>query len=76
MIVNKSYSDSIISFKKPKGSLIVYNAYGVHRAKPSKDKSLIRKSLFFQVDKELERQKQIDLAHYKKKKLVREKSDE
>lgn len=28
------------------------------------------------VDKELEQQKQIDLAHYKKKKLVREKSDE
>ena len=27
-------------------------------------------------DKELERQKQIDLAHYKKKKLVKEKSDE
>ena len=51
--VNKSYSDSIISFKKPKGSLIVYNAYGVHRAKPSKNKKFIRKSLFIQVDKEM-----------------------
>ena len=52
--VNKKFANDIVSFKKPKGSIVIYNTHGVHRAKPSTNKNLIRKSLFFQVDKEIE----------------------
>jgi len=52
--VEKNYKNDIVGFKKPRGSIVIYNTYGVHRAKPSKNKNFIRKSLFFQVDKELE----------------------
>lgn len=50
--LNKEYGKkSIISFKGKKGSLIIYNTAGIHRAKPAiNKKSHIRKSLFFQVD--------------------------
>ena len=51
--VNKNFASDIIGFKKKKGSIIIYNSHGVHRAKPSEDKKLIRKSLFMQVDKEI-----------------------
>ena len=51
--INKKFANDIVSFKKPKGSIVIYNTHGVHRAKPSKNKKLIRKSLFFQVDKEI-----------------------
>ena len=37
----------------PSGSLIIYNTYGVHRAKPVFNKSFVRKSVFFQVDSEI-----------------------
>ena len=52
--VEKNYKNEIVGFKKQKGTIVIYNTHGVHRAKPSKDKKLVRKSLFFQVDKELE----------------------
>lgn len=51
--IESKYKDKIISFKKPKGSIVIYNTYGIHRAKPVKDKSYLRKSLFFQVDNEI-----------------------
>jgi len=51
--INKNYKNEIESFKKPRGSLVIYNTHGVHRAKPSANKKFVRKSLFFQVDKEL-----------------------
>jgi len=51
--INKNFASDIVSFKKPKGSIVIYNAHGVHRAKPSEDKKLIRKSLFMQVDEEI-----------------------
>lgn len=41
---------SAVSFKMPKGSIIVYNTHGIHRAKPVFDSNFVRKSLFFQVD--------------------------
>lgn len=44
------YSEDIQSFKMPKGSIIIYNTHGIHRAKPSSSSDFIRKSLFFQVD--------------------------
>ncbi len=43
-------SEDIKSFKMPKGSVIIYNTHGIHRAKPSDSSNFIRKSLFFQVD--------------------------
>ena len=42
--------DDVKSFKMPKGSIIVYNTHGIHRAKPSNSSNFVRKSLFFQVD--------------------------
>lgn len=42
--------EDIKSFKMPKGSIIVYNTHGIHRAKPSDSSHFVRKSLFFQVD--------------------------
>ena len=49
--INKKYIHQIISFKGKKGSLIIYNARGIHRAKQIKRNStFVRKSLFFQVD--------------------------
>src|SRR5207253_11372341 len=42
------------SFKMPSGSLVIYNTYGIHRAKPVKSGSFVRKSVFFQVDSEIE----------------------
>jgi len=51
--IKEKYEDRIISFKKSAGSLIIYNTYGIHRAKPFKDRDFVRKSLFFQVDSEM-----------------------
>lgn len=45
-----NFQDKIISFKMKKGSIIIYNTHGIHRAKPANDSNFIRKSLFFQVD--------------------------
>ena len=42
--------DLVQSFKMPKGSIIIYNTHGIHRAKPSNSSDFVRKSLFFQVD--------------------------
>ena len=52
--VEKNYKDKIKSFKLSKGSLIIYNTYGIHRAKPSLNKNFIRKSVFFQIDGKIE----------------------
>ena len=49
-----NYSEKIHSFKGKRGSLIIYNTYGVHRAKPSINSSFIRKSVFFQVDGDIQ----------------------
>lgn len=43
-------SNDIQSFRMPKGSVIIYNTHGIHRAKPSNSSNFVRKSLFFQVD--------------------------
>lgn len=52
--INKNYKKDIVDFIMPKGSLIIYNTYGIHRAKPVKDKNFIRKSVFFQVDSQIQ----------------------
>lgn len=51
--ISRNYADKIVSFKYPRGSLIIYNTYGIHRAKPVLDRRFIRKSVFFQVDSEI-----------------------
>ena len=52
--IEQKYSKDIVGFKKSKGSIVIYNSSGIHRARPTKDKNLVRKSLFFQVDTETE----------------------
>ena len=51
--IEKKFSKDIVGFKKPKGSILIYNTFGIHRAKPTKNKKFVRKSLFFQVDREI-----------------------
>ena len=51
-IINK-YKDDILSFKGEKGDLIIYDTYGIHRAKQVTQSDFVRKSLFFQVDTDL-----------------------
>ena len=59
--INKNYKDKIKNFKLPKGSLIIYNTYGIHRAKPVFKKNFTRRSVFFQVDSETENSEPIIL---------------
>ena len=52
--INKNFGNDVVSFKGKKGTVLIYNSWGVHRAKPSSDKTLVRKSLFFQIEKDIE----------------------
>ena len=51
--ISKLYSaKNIISFKGKRGSIIIYNTAGIHRANPNmRNNKYPRKSLFFQVDR-------------------------
>jgi hypothetical protein len=57
--VNEKYIDLIKTFTMPKGSLIIYDSYGIHRAKPFKNSNFVRKSIFFQVDSDIENSEKI-----------------
>jgi hypothetical protein len=57
--IEENYGTAIRSFKMPKGSLLIYNTYGIHRARPVKDKNFVRKSVFFQVDSEIQKSEPI-----------------
>ena len=48
--VNKKFGDRIKSFKFKAGSIIIYDSWHLHRAKPIENKNFTRKSIFFQVD--------------------------
>jgi hypothetical protein len=48
--IEERFGPQIRSFRMPAGSLIVYDTYGIHRAKPIISRSFVRKSIFFQVD--------------------------
>lgn len=48
--IERKFGDKVKSFRMPAGSLIVYDTYGIHRAKPIVSRSFVRKSIFFQVD--------------------------
>ena len=48
--ITKNHGDEIVKFAGPAGTLVIYNTYGIHRAKPVKRRDYVRKSVFFQVD--------------------------
>lgn len=52
--VEKNFKNDIVGFKKPKGSILIYSTYGVHRAKPFSNKNFIRKNILFRVDADTE----------------------
>ncbi|BBU31520.1 hypothetical protein BTHE68_52540 [Burkholderia sp. THE68] len=54
-----NFASSVKSFRMPRGSLVIYNTYGIHRARPVSDKNFVRKSVFFQVDSEIEKSEPI-----------------
>ena len=60
--VEKNFQDKIISFKGKAGSIIIYDTWHLHRAKPIKSKSFIRKSIFMQVDKSMRNSEKIVLT--------------
>jgi Phytanoyl-CoA dioxygenase (PhyH) len=48
--VEKNLSKDIVSFKAPRGTLLMFDTYGIHRARPVTHRNFVRKSMFFQVD--------------------------
>ena len=52
--IDENFKDKIRDFILPSGSLVIYNTYGIHRAKPVFDSTFVRKSVFFQVDSDIE----------------------
>lgn len=52
--IEKQHAKDIVSFKAPRGTVLVYDTYGIHRARPVKDPKFVRKSMFFQVDSKVE----------------------
>ena|ERR1700733_8336803 len=52
--VERNCHKDILSFKGPRGTLVIYDTYGIHRAKPVKKGNFVRKSLLIQVDAALE----------------------
>ena len=51
--VEETLSTDILSFKGEAGTLVVYDTYGIHRARPVPDPYFVRKSLFWQIDREM-----------------------
>ena len=51
--IKKNYEKDIVGFKGKKGTILIYNTWGVHRAKPTMNKNFVRKTLFFQVEKDI-----------------------
>ncbi len=60
--VEKNFKDKIISFKGNAGSIIIYDTWHLHRAKPIKNRSFIRKSIFMQIDKSMRNSEKIVLT--------------
>lgn len=48
--IESKYSQLIRSLKMPKGSIVIYDTTGIHRAKSFKNNNFVRKSLYFQID--------------------------
>jgi hypothetical protein len=52
--VEENFAKDVLSFKGRAGTLIIYDTYGIHRAKPVEDPDFVRKSLFWQIDREID----------------------
>jgi len=52
--VEQNCHEDILSFNGPRGTLVIFDTHGIHRAKPVKKAGFVRKSLHFQVDGTLE----------------------
>ena len=52
--INTHHRADVVSFKGPRGALLIYDTYGIHRAKPVMTKNFLRRSLFFQVDSKID----------------------
>ena len=52
--IDRMHGKDVVSFKAPRGTLLVYDTYGIHRARPVKDANFVRKSMFFQVDSKVD----------------------
>ena len=48
--IEQNYKDQIKTFSMPAGSIIIYDTFHIHRAKPILNKKFVRKSIFFQID--------------------------
>lgn len=48
--IEKHYRSEIVTLRVPKGSLILCDTHGIHRAEPFQDRHKIRTTLLFQVD--------------------------
>ena len=60
--VDENFKDKIISFKGKAGSIIIYDTWHLHRAKPIKDKKFTRKSIFMQIDESMRNSEKIILT--------------
>ena len=40
--IEQNYEKDIVGFKGKKGTILIYNSWGVHRAKPTKNKNFAR----------------------------------
>ncbi len=52
--IEQNHGAEVVSFKAPKGTIVIYDTYGIHRAKPVFKREFVRKSLFFQVDSKVD----------------------
>jgi hypothetical protein len=52
--INSRHRADVVGFKGPRGALLIYDTYGIHRAKPVMTKNFLRRSLFFQVDSKID----------------------
>ena len=52
--INKNCKEEIVDFKGSAGTLIIYDAKGIHRAKPFQNSKFVRKSVFVQFDNNIE----------------------
>ena len=41
--IEQKYKNDIVGFKGKKGTILIYNTWGVHRAKPTSNKNFVRK---------------------------------
>ncbi len=60
--VEENFADKVVSFKGKAGSIIVYDTWHLHRAKPINNKNFIRKSIFMQIDQSMRNSEKIILT--------------